>query len=126
MTRTTLLVIGLLGSLAVTTAVANENGYGAVDSIGRSADGQQTSEGPRTIDGGTVPIAVGEAATEKGEAETIPLPTTLCDAALSLECEDKIRDTLQTDPERFRPWETVGFAVEETAKRGDHAHHGVE
>ena len=24
----------------------------------------------------------------------IPLPTTLCDAALSLECEDKIRDTL--------------------------------
>ena len=70
MTRTTLLVIGLLGSLAVTTAVANENSYGAVDSIGRSADGQQTSEGPRTIDGGTVPIAVGEAATEKGEAET--------------------------------------------------------
>jgi len=70
MTRTTLLVIGFLGSLAVTTAVAGENSYGADDSAGRSSDGRQTSEGARNTDGGPEPTAVGETATEKGEAET--------------------------------------------------------
>jgi len=70
MTRTTLLVFGLFSSLALTTAVAGENSYGAVDSAGKSADGSQTSEGARNTDGGPEPTATGEAATEQGEAET--------------------------------------------------------
>ncbi|MEA3275285.1 MAG: hypothetical protein U9Q81_08360, partial [Pseudomonadota bacterium] len=39
----------------------------------------------------------------------IPLPTTLPDAALSLEREHEIGDALQTDPERFRAREAIVF-----------------
>jgi hypothetical protein len=70
MTRTTLLLIGFLGSLAVTTAVASENSYGADDSAGKSADGQQTREGVRTTDRGPEQTTPGETASKKGEAET--------------------------------------------------------
>ncbi|MEA3274334.1 MAG: hypothetical protein U9Q81_03385, partial [Pseudomonadota bacterium] len=41
----------------------------------------------------------------------IPLPTTLPDAALSLEREHEIGDALQTDPERFRAREAIVFPV---------------
>jgi hypothetical protein len=70
MTRNTLLVIGFLGSLALTTAAASESSYGAVDSAGTSGDGQQASEGARASDRGPEQTTPGETATEKGEAET--------------------------------------------------------
>ncbi|MEA3278764.1 MAG: hypothetical protein U9Q81_26385, partial [Pseudomonadota bacterium] len=46
-----------------------------------------------------------------GALYVIPLPTTLPDAALSLEREHEIGDALQTDPERFRAWEAIVFPV---------------
>jgi hypothetical protein len=49
----------------------------------------------------------------------IPLPITLPDTALGIESEDKIRDTLQADPERLRTRKAVGFAVEEAAEGGN-------
>ena len=58
--------------------------------------------------------------------EAIPLPTTLPDTALSLKCKHEIGDALQANPERFRAWESIAFAVEEAAEAGDHAHHGIE
>ena len=58
--------------------------------------------------------------------EVIPLPITLPDTALGIECEDKIRDALQADPKRLRSRKAVAFAVEEAAEGGDHAHHRVE
>jgi hypothetical protein len=70
MTRTTLLLIGFLGSLAVTTAIASETSYGADDSAGKSAAGEQTRESARTSDRGPEQTTPGETATEKGEAKT--------------------------------------------------------
>jgi hypothetical protein len=60
------------------------------------------------------------------EPETIPLPTTLSDAARSLQRDHEIGDTLEIDPQRFRTGKAIAFAVEETTEGGNHAHHGIE